>query len=278
MGMLVTGSTISPLIVISISMRRPTLRAAVSRLHADGRRRDRLPQTPRRRRARCVTVARTCPSHSASPGKLTTVLPVGAPGQLPRRAAGSSCRPAPPPCVPTDRCVQFGLDVPLQRLQRHDAARLLRPRLRRRPSACAASVFGRGEYLNENMLWNRTARSATASRRSPPPVSPGNPTIMSVESWMPGMAVAQRVDQLEIFLARVAPAHRLEHPRRARTAPAGAGACIPWAGRASLDERGRCSAADAGWQSGCARRRAPRGRPRAGRRSRRPGRRAPGSD
>ncbi len=52
----------------------------------------------------------------------------------------------------------------------------------------SASVFGRGEYLNENMLWYRTAAVSDIVCSKSSSVSPGNPTIISVDSAMSGMA------------------------------------------------------------------------------------------
>src|SRR5687767_13934202 len=51
-----------------------------------------------------------------------------------------------------------------------------------------ASVFGRGEYLKENMLSYRAAAVSDSVCSKSSSVSPGNPTIMSVESVTPGTA------------------------------------------------------------------------------------------
>ena len=61
-----------------------------------------------------------------------------------------------------------------------------RPPARRRAAACSASVFGRGEYLNENMLWYRTAAVSDSVSSKSASVSPGNPTIISVDSATSG--------------------------------------------------------------------------------------------
>ena len=50
----------------------------------------------------------------------------------------------------------------------------------------SASVFGRGEYLNENMLWKRTRSTSDSVSSKSEIVSPGNPTIISVDSAIPG--------------------------------------------------------------------------------------------
>ena len=42
-----------------------------------------------------------------------------------------------------------------------------------------ASVFGRSEYLNEKMLWYRTAAVSDSVSSNSSVVSPGNPTIMA---------------------------------------------------------------------------------------------------
>ena len=54
--------------------------------------------------------------------------------------------------MPTRRRVQLDLNLALQRLQRHNPPRLLRVASRRPACRFSASVFGRGEYLNEYML------------------------------------------------------------------------------------------------------------------------------
>ena len=55
-----------------------------------------------------------------------------------------------------------------------------------------ASVFGRSEYLNENMLWNRTASVSDSVSSNSASVSPGKPTIISVDSWTFGIAARMR--------------------------------------------------------------------------------------
>ena len=91
-------------------------------------------------------------------------------------------------------------------------------------SRCSASVFGRGEYLNENMLWYPTAAVSDRVSSKSASDSPGNPTIISVDSATSGSRSRMRVDQIQIALSRVAAAHRLEHARRTRLHRADAGA------------------------------------------------------
>ena len=59
--------------------------------------------------------------------------------------------------VPDRLLVQPRLDLPLQRLQRHDPRASSPPSLTSSGIRFDASVFGRAEYLNENMLWYRAA-------------------------------------------------------------------------------------------------------------------------
>ena len=47
-------------------------------------------------------------------------------------------------------------------------------------------------------------------------VSPGNPTMTSVDSWMPGSWLAERGHEFEVVLAGVPPAHPREHFGRPR--------------------------------------------------------------
>ena len=77
-------------------------------------------------------------------------------------------------------------------------------------------MFGRSEYLNENMLWYRTRAVSDSVSSKSAAVSPGKPTIMSVVIEMPGTVVAHAVDEIEVRLARVAASHHVQDPGRAR--------------------------------------------------------------
>ncbi len=241
MGMLVMGSTISPLIVISICI--------VVSLPADGvGRRASLPKrrlpcsavSSRRRRRRPQRLfgpgpldrepAPTGRSASRVPGRFTTVLPRRPPGHLVRRAAGSSRPRAPRPSSPTRRAMQLGLHGALQFLQRDDPPRLLRFGTSSGMRLSGERVRPRRVLEREHAAEADRAQPATASRRSPPSVSPGNPTIMSVEMASPGISRRRSVNELQIPLAGVATTHRVQDPRSNRTAPAGAGAGRPSAG------------------------------------------------
>ena len=93
-----------------------------------------------------------------------------------------------------------------------------------------ASVFGRSEYLNENMLWYRTRAVSDSVSSKSAAVSPGKPTIMSVLSAMPGTVGAHAVDEIQVRVARVAAAHHCSGPGTSPTGPADGGACRPSAG------------------------------------------------
>jgi hypothetical protein len=56
----------------------------------------------------------------------------------------------------------------------------------------SASVLGRGEYLNENMLWKRTISVSDIVSSKSCTVSPGNPTIISVDSATSGSRYLMR--------------------------------------------------------------------------------------
>jgi hypothetical protein len=58
-----------------------------------------------------------------------------------------------------------------------------------------ARVPGRGEYWNVYAWSNRASRTTSSVARKSSSVSPGNPTMMSVETAMPGMAARIRRSQ-----------------------------------------------------------------------------------
>ena len=106
-------------------------------------------------------------------------------------------------------------------------------------------------------------RRPRASRAKSASVSPGKPTMMSVVSAHVGHVLADQRDAVEVALARVGPAHRLQDRRRARlqrqvdvladarqlgvradrrprACPSGAGSCSG-CGRGRRPRRARCS-------------------------------------
>ena len=116
-----------------------------------------------------------------------------------------------------------------------------------------ASVFGRGEYLNEYIEWNRTrrTRSSVSSKSSARLAREADDHVRRQRDA--GHGRSRAVDQVEILLARVPPPHRVEARDPSRTAPAGAGACRPPAGRASRRSAARSRGADAGSRTASAR-------------------------
>ena len=178
--MFVIGSTISPLIVISICMMSYNLgapRRAAVRLGAG---------CPRRCAARALDADRHQP---ADPRRRPRQID----DDVLRRPAGDLG------VAPPARGVHQHLDLVPDQLARSTrsessaaapAARRCaassRASLTSSGSRLSASVFGRGEYLNENMLWNRTAAVSDSVSSKSASVSPGKPTIISVDSATSG--------------------------------------------------------------------------------------------
>ena len=182
-GMLVTGSTISPLIVISICMgSSERCWLCVTRVHTVGSVGPRcqaevaewLAPDAVRARASDRSPASMRPIHSRGPGRFTTVLPVVRPdsSESRRRLAASISTSN---VWPTSASKHAQLDLAAAVPAAPRSAASSPPPARRPRYRFAASVFGRSEYLNEKMLWYPTRDSATASRRSPSAVSPGKP-------------------------------------------------------------------------------------------------------
>ena len=220
-GMFVIGSTISPLIVISICMAPYNLGAAtpLSRRPTHRRR----PQTlcgP----ARSTRTGTVRPIHVGRPRQVDHDVLRSCGPRAPSRAAGSPRRRAPRPSRPTSRFVQRRSGSPAAAPAARRSAASSPPRAHRPAAACSASVFGRGEYLNENMLWYRTAAVSDSVSSKSASVSPGNPTIISVDSATSGSGSRICADQIEIALARVPAPHRRRARASSPTAPAGAGA------------------------------------------------------
>ena len=68
-------------------------------------------------------------------------------------------------------------------------------------------MFGRSEYLNENMLWYRTRAVSDSVSSKSAAVSPGKADDHVGRERDAGDVVAHAVDELQIRLARVAAAH-----------------------------------------------------------------------
>ena len=166
------------------------------------------------------------PIQSGSPAKFTTVLPLVRPdsSQSRRRLRDSTSTLL----LAADRLtIELALNVLLQRLQRHDAPRLLLLGHVVRHPLQRERVRPRRILEREHAVVPDGRVRATACRRSRRAVSPGNPTIISVESAMSGMALAEARRR-----ARGTPrACTAGASRRARassrTAPAGGGAGTP---------------------------------------------------
>ena len=134
---------------------------------------------PRRRRgtaspqtlfgpARSIVTSTNCPSHSGGPGKLTTVLPLVRPvsSHSRRRLVASTSTCARRSNRPLE---EVRLDRPLERLQRHDAPRLLRLRHIVRHPLRRQRVRPLRVLEREHAVVAEPPRSATASPRSPRP-------------------------------------------------------------------------------------------------------------
>ena len=218
----------------------------------------------------------TWPSQVGSPGRLTTVLPVVRPAssQARRRLVVSTRTST---VRPTDRSMQPGLDGLLQALERHDPAGLLRLGDVVRHPLGGQGVRARRVLEREHAVELNGLGQRHRLRRSPRPSLPGTRRSYRSRAGCPGgrRGAAARVRGSPRGCAGGAsPSARATSP----TAPAGAGACTPWAGRAARRSAAASSGAGAGWRSGSARYRRPRAPPRAAPGSRMPGRPAPGSD
>ena len=173
--------------------------------------------------------------------------------------------------------VQPPLNPPLQRLQRDDAARLLFLRhIVRHPLGCqrvralrvlerehAVIPHGLGQCQRLLEVRRLSHRGSQRSYRS----IAGRSGEPRESVWI----------ELEVVFARIAPAHQRSRSASIRTAPADAGACTPWATTAWPRSGDRSCAGDAGWRNGFVRCPRSRGPPRARPGSRRQDRLAPGS-
>ena len=74
----------------------------------------------------------------------------------------------------------------------------------------AAGVSRRSEYLKMKAWSNSTSRASESVCWKSSSLSPGKPTMKSVESPMAGWTRAQFLDQAQVTLARVAAVHQLE--------------------------------------------------------------------
>ena len=197
----------------------------------------------RRARSRTGTVR---PIQSAGPGRFTTTLLRRAARQLASRAAGSPRPPARRPSRPTSAVVQLALDLPLQRLQRHDPPRLLLLRHIVGQPLVGERVRPRRVLEREHAVIPRPPRSATACprsrRRSRPgtrrsyrsrarrPAAPRGSARPDPDSSRACSGAASRASTRvdpdctgrcrcrQIFGSR---RHRLEEPRSSRAADAG---------------------------------------------------------
>ncbi len=194
MGMLVIGSTISPLMVISISMAcsasqdrcLPTSNCRLSRQAVRPGPPDRhrhRPPDPVGGAAAARPIGRDRKVHYGVPRRPARHLAVAPPARRidedvhhaarppPRAAASGSpaAATAAPRCAPSSPSSLTSSGI------RFDA-----------------SVFGRAEYLNENMLWYRAASVSDSVCSKSSAVSPGKPTIISVDSVTPGIASRMR--------------------------------------------------------------------------------------
>ena len=190
MGVFVIGSTISPLMLISISM---TVSPMLGATH-DTASPDRLCGPARVIRTVTVrpiqSVAASLCEVSAGIGRFTTVLPDVRPESswLRRRLAESTRTST---FSPERLLVKPRLDLTLQRLQRHDArGLLLRAHIVGHPLR-RQRVGPRRVLEREHAVIPRRSVSDSVSSKSSA-VSPGKPTIMSVDSVTPGIASRMR--------------------------------------------------------------------------------------
>ena len=149
MGMLVIGSTISPLMRHFdqhgvLSLRRIRCLQRQGRLAPQAVRP--RPRDPDRHRAPDPCARRRSPSYRSAPENSLRCSRSSAPRALRALRAGSPSPPGRRHVAPTASSCSRGLNLPLQRLQRHDARRLLvlahivRHPLRRPACSAAAST------------------------------------------------------------------------------------------------------------------------------------------
>ena len=154
------------------------------------------------------------PIQSGRPGQVDDDVLRRAARELRSRAGGSPRRPARRRVVPTSAAFSAGLNVPLQRLQRHDPPRLLLLR-----------------HIVGQPLVGQRVRPRRVLEREHAVIPHGRGQRQRLLEVGVGLArepddhigrerhVRQRLadarDELEIALARVAPPHRLEDARRA---------------------------------------------------------------
>ena len=84
------------------------------------------------------------------------------------------------------------------------------------PSSRGAAVPGRGEYLKANRPAKRTSRTSSRVCSKSSSVSPGKPTMRSVESASSGRARRSCATRSRYSLPRVAPPHAAQHAVGAR--------------------------------------------------------------
>ena len=142
--------------------------------------------------ARSIATGTVRPIHAGRPGQVDDHVRAASARTAPSRAAGSPRRPAPRPSCPTSALVQRRLNLPLQRLQRHDPPRLLLLRHIVGQPLVGQRVRPRRVLEREHAVVAAPPRSATACPRSPRRSRPGNPTIMSVDSATSGSASRMR--------------------------------------------------------------------------------------
>ena len=166
-----------------------------------------------------------CPIQSGSPAKFTTVLPLVRPdsSQSRRRLRDStstcSSRPIASP-------IQLALDLPLQRLQRHDAPRLLLLGHVVRHPLQRERVRPRRVLEREHAVIARPPRSATACPRSRRPSRQGTRRSYRSRARCPAWRRAGARRARGTPRACAAGASRRARAS-SRTAPAGAGAGRP---------------------------------------------------
>ncbi len=158
--------------------------------------------------------ARSAPATPAVPGKLTTVLPLVRPDNSHSRRRLVSRRPAPRLCRSNRPLEEVRLDRPLQRLQRHDAPRLLRLRhivrhpLRRQRVRPLRILEGEHAVIADRL--GQRQRLLEVGFR----FSPGKPTIISVDSCTFGIASRIRATRSRyssrVWRRRIRPSTRVE--------------------------------------------------------------------
>ena len=103
--------------------------------------------------------------------------------------------------------MQLELNVTLSRLQRHDSPRLLSS-LTSSAMRFDARVLGRTDYLNEKIQEKRTVSTSVIVSSKSASVSPGNPTMISVDRRGAWNHIVYAINQPDILLSIVAPSHR----------------------------------------------------------------------